>query len=88
MRDPVNRFLGGSPLTVLVKLVVVSILVGFLMSLFGWYPIDLAIFLRDFVLDVWHKGFAALGRFGDYLITGAAVVIPAYILIRLISYRR
>lgn len=88
MRDPVNRFLGGSPLTVLVKLVVVSILVGFLMSLFGWDPVDLVYFVRNFVVSVWHKGFAALGRFGDYLITGAAVVIPAYILLRLISYRR
>ncbi|MCA1491167.1 DUF6460 domain-containing protein [Sinorhizobium alkalisoli] len=88
MSDGINRFLGDSPLRVLVKLVVVSILVGFVMTFFDWYPVDIYYGIRNFLLDVWYKGFAALGRVGDYLLVGAAVVIPAFLLLRILSYRR
>ncbi len=88
MSDGINRFLGDSPLRVLVKLVVVSILVGFVMTVFDWYPADVYYGIRNFLLDLWHKGFAALGRVGDYLLLGAAVVIPAFIILRALSYRR
>ncbi|AFL48758.1 MULTISPECIES: DUF6460 domain-containing protein [Sinorhizobium] len=88
MSDGVNKFLGDSPLRVLVKLVVVSILVGFVMTVFDWRPLDLLDGIRDFVVDLWRTGFAALGRVGDYLLLGAAVVIPAFIILRLLSYRR
>lgn len=88
MSNAINRFLGGSPLNVLIKLTVVSIIVGFLMKVFGWYPIDLLYGIRDFLIDVWQKGFAALGQFGDYLLLGAAVVVPVFILIRILSYKR
>ena len=88
MSDGVNYFLGDSPLRVLVKLVVVSILVGFVMTVFDWRPMYLLDGIRDFVVDLWRTGFAALGRVGDYLLLGAAVVIPAFIILRLLSYRR
>ncbi|MDO9416291.1 DUF6460 domain-containing protein [Pararhizobium sp.] len=88
MSDGVNRFLGDSPLRVIVKLLVVSVLVGFLMKLFGVDPYDILFAARNFVLDLWYSGFAALGKVGDYLLLGAAVVIPAFILLRIFSYRR
>ncbi|AHK43329.1 hypothetical protein GFB56_05215 [Ensifer sp. T173] len=88
MSDGVNKFLGDSPLRVLVKLVVVSILVGFVMTVFGWYPADIYFGIRNFLLDLWHTGFSALGRIGDYLLLGAAIVIPAFVILRVMSYRR
>ena len=87
MADNVNRFLGDTPGRVIVKLLVVSLIVGFVMTIFGIYPMDLVYGIRHFVLDIWNKGFDALGRVGDYLILGACVVIPAYIILRLLSYR-
>lgn len=83
-----NRILGDSPLRVIVKLIVVSLLVGWVMSIFGWTPLGIWYALQDAVLDLWYSGFAALGRFGDYILLGAAVVIPVFILLRLLSYRR
>ena len=88
MSNAVNRFLGGSPFNVLIKLIVVSIFVGFIMKFFGWYPLDLLYAVQDFLIDLWHKGFAALGQFGDYLMLGGAVVVPVFILLRLLSYKR
>jgi hypothetical protein len=83
-----TRFLGDTPLRVLLKLIVVSFLVGIVMNTFGWYPIDVLHGVRDFVLRIWNMGFAALGRFGDYFLIGAVIVVPAFILLRLFSYRR
>lgn len=88
MSDQVNRFLGDSIGRTLLKLVVVSLVVGFVMKIFGWRPMDLVYNLRHFVLDIWHTGFATLGQFGDYLLLGATIVIPAFIILRLFNYRR
>ena len=44
--------------------------------------------IGDFILDLWNTGFKTLGRLGDYLLLGAAIVVPVFIVIRLLSYRR
>ncbi len=88
MSDGVNRFLGDTPLRILIKLLILSVAAGFLMSVFGLYPDDIIVMVRNFVLDIWHTGFAALGRVGDYLLLGAAIVVPIFLLIRVVSYRR
>jgi len=88
MSNGVNGFLGDSPLRVLIKLLILSVAVGFLMSIFGLYPDDILFAARDFILDLWNTGFKTLGRLGDYLLLGAVIVIPVFILIRLLSYRR
>jgi hypothetical protein len=84
----IDRFLGDSPLRVLIKLVVVSFLVGVVMHAFGWSPFDVLEGIRDFFLDIWNMGFSAIERFIGYFLLGAAIVIPAFILLRLFSYRR
>jgi len=88
MSDGVNSFLGDSPLRVIIKLLILSVAAGFLMSIFGLYPDDILRAVRNFVLEVWDTGFATLGRVGDYLLLGAVIVVPAFILIRMLSYRR
>jgi len=88
MADGVNKFLGDSPGRVIAKLLVVSVIVGFVMAVFGWTPYGILYTARDFILDLWHSGFAALGRLGDYLLLGAAVVIPVFIILRILNYRR
>ena len=88
MSDGVNRVLGDSPGRTIVKLIVVSLVVGFVMAVFGLDPWDIVYGIRDFVQDLWYQGFHALGRVGDYLILGATIVIPVYIILRLFSYRR
>lgn len=88
MAGDVNRFLGDSPARTVLKLVVVSLIVGFLMAIFGVDPWDVIYSIRNFILDIWHSGFAALGRIGDYLILGATIVIPIFVILRIFSYRR
>ena len=83
-----DRFLGDSPLRVVAKLVVISFLVGVVMSAFGWSPLDVLYNIRDFFLDIWNMGFRAIERFVGYFLLGAAIVVPAFLLLRLFSYRR
>ena len=66
----------------------VSFLVGFVMSAFGWSPFDVVYGIRDFFLDIWRMGFRAIDRFLGTFILGAAIVIPAFVILRLFSYRR
>ena len=84
----ISRFLGDSPLRVFLKLLVVSFLVGIVMSAFGWYPLDIVDAILDTVLRIWNMGFATVDRFVGYLLLGAAIVVPAFIILRLLSYRR
>jgi hypothetical protein len=88
MAESLSRFLGDTPGRLIVKLVVVSIIAGFVMRSFGWYPTDILNGIRDFLAELWHTGFRAFGRIGDYFMLGAVVVIPAFIILRLLSYRR
>ncbi len=88
MHDTIaTRFLGGSPLTVLIRLGVVSLLVGALMS---WLGIDAADIVRDVergVLHLWGSGFAALGNIGRTGVAGALVVVPVWFVVRVLRYR-
>lgn len=88
MSASLNRFLGDSPLRVVLKLVVVSFLVGIVMHAFGWSPWDVWYALHDAVMDVWRMGFSAVDRFLGYLLVGAVIVVPAFIILRLLSLRR
>ncbi len=89
MSNPVvGRFLGGSPLAVVVRLVVVSFVVGFLLDAFGLDPTTL---VADGVRTVRHIiefGFSDLRQFGRILLTGAMVVVPIWIVLRLLDAGR
>jgi hypothetical protein len=87
MADGINRFLGDTPGRTLVKLIVVSLIVGFVMAVFGLEPMDLINGVRYFIIDLWRTGFDALGRVGQYFLIGATVVIPAFIILRLFASR-
>lgn len=82
-----TRFLGGSPLTVMIRLGVVSLLVGALMSWLGIDAVDLLNDLERGLAHLYGTGFAALRDVGRTFLAGAAVVLPVWIVLRLVSYR-
>ena len=88
MSDGVNRILGDSPLRLLLKLAVASFIVGMIMASLGISPWDILIGVRDFFVRLWNMGFAAIDQFLGYILLGAAVVVPVWLVLRLINYRR
>lgn len=88
MSDRVTRFLGDTPLRVLLKLIVLSLIVGVVMSALRWTPYDVLYAFRDFFLHLWNMGFDAIHRFAAYILLGAAVVVPAFLILRILNFRR
>jgi Family of unknown function (DUF6460) len=88
MAERLNRFLGDTPFRVFLKLVIISIIVGVVMRSFGWSALDVVQGIRTFIMRIWNMGFSAIEQFADYLILGAAIVIPAFLLLRLFAMRK
>lgn len=88
MRDSVaTRFFGGSPLAVLVRLGVVSLVVGALMSWLGIDAIDILDDLQRAFAHLYGTGFAALRGLGGTVLAGAAVVVPVWLVLRVLNWR-
>ncbi len=82
-----TRVLGGSPLTVLLRLGTVSLIVGALMSWLGIDALDLVDGVERAVAHLYGSGFAALHDVGRTVLAGAAVVLPVWLVLRLLSTR-
>lgn len=83
--DIVARFFGGPPLWVLVRLVLLSILVGVILAALGFDPWNIVYSLRRMVQAVWDMGFDAVILLWRYFLLGAVLVIPAWFVVRLIK---
>jgi Family of unknown function (DUF6460) len=81
--DVVSRIVGGSPLGVLVRLVLLSIVVGFILAAAGIDPRDIFRSLEELVRQIWSLGLEPLRKLWHYFLLGAAVVIPIWLVIRL-----
>ncbi len=88
MASNLQRFLGGSPGAVLVKLLFLSLLVGAFMSFLDITPAGLLDWGVELVRSVMHLGFDAFGDIGRWLLYGAVVVVPIWLLTRLFGSAR
>lgn len=86
------RVTGGSPLRTLLWLVFLSVVVGFVLETIGLDPFT---FVRRLVTNfdrfvdwVWSLGMGAVVALVRYLVWGAVLVVPVWLVIRLTSGRR
>ncbi len=86
--DIVTKIFGGSPLAVLVRLILVSILVGVILSALGLDPFDILHSIERLVRSIWNMGFDAFRWLWRYFLLGAAIVIPIWIVMRLLNAPR
>src|SRR3569832_3038205 len=84
MADNLNRFLGGSPLAVLGKLILLSILIGVVLSALGLDPLNILSSLQRLIRDVWNMGFDAVRWLWQYFLLGAVIVIPIWLILRFV----
>ena len=78
-----TRFLGGSPIATFVKLAIASFLVGFAMVWLDLRPRDVFAWIGDLFRGLWEMGAESL----EYLLLGAMVVVPLFVVMRLLSWR-
>ena len=83
-----NRFFGGSPLAVIGRLILVSILVGVVLSALGLNPFDIVASIERLIHSIWEMGFDAIRWVWRYLLLGAVIVVPIWLILRLINAPR
>ena len=86
-RSPLERFFGGHPLSVLLKLAFISLLVGFVMSVFGVNVQGVIRGAIEVLRETLRDGAGLFRNLGGYIITGAALVVPIWLVIRLSKAR-
>jgi uncharacterized protein DUF6460 len=86
--DTVTKVLGGSPLAVLGRLILLSILIGVILSALGLDPFDIVHSIERLVRSLWNLGFDAFRWLWGYFLLGAVIVIPVWILMRLFNAPR
>jgi Family of unknown function (DUF6460) len=82
-----NRFLGGSPGAVFLRLLFVSLIVG---AFFMWLdikPEDIFRGILEIVDRVRRLGFAAVREVANYIFAGAVIVVPIWLVLRLMNMR-
>ena len=86
--DTMTRLFGGSPLAVLGRLILVSILIGVILSAFGLDPWNIIESVRLLVRRLWDMGFDAVRWLWRYFLLGAVIVIPVWLVMRLVNAPR
>ena len=87
-QETTTRIFGGSPLAVLARLVLVSILVGVILSALGLDPFDIVHSIERLFRTLWNMGFDLVRYVWRYFLLGAVIVIPIWIVMRLVNAPR
>jgi Family of unknown function (DUF6460) len=83
-----TAFLGGSPLGVIIRLVLLSIVAGVVLDTLG---INLRNFfdrINALLRNIYDLGFGAIDWLLQYLLLGAIVVVPIWLIGRLLATLR
>jgi hypothetical protein len=85
MASPLARFFGGPPLSVIFRLVLLSILIGVILRVMGLDPFNILRSIEDLIRTIWEMGFDAVRWLWRYFLLGAVLVIPIWLIMRLVQ---
>ena len=80
-----ERFFGGSPAMVLLRLAVISLIVGIVLAALNLDALELFQHLRLLALRVYNLGWDAIEWVMQYFLLGAVIVFPVWAVTRLIK---
>ena len=86
--DGLTRFLGGTPLSVAFRLILLSILVGVVLAAIGFDPYNILRSIQLLFQRLYDLGFEAINWIWRYFLLGGVIVIPIWFLSRLFSAPR
>ena len=82
-----SRFLGGSPGSVLAKLIFLSLLVGAFLAFLDITPLGLIEGLVNWISSVLDLSLETVKEVGLWIVYGAVIVVPLWLLSRLFGQR-
>lgn len=77
-----DRLLGGNPVGVIVRLIVVSIIVGIVLSALNIDPWSIPYHIERLFRRIYEMGFDIFRNAFAYFLLGAIVVIPIWLIMR------
>jgi len=86
--DGLSRFLGGSPLAVAFRLILLSILVGVVLAAIGFDPYNIIRSIQLLFRRIWDLGFDVVNWLWRYFLLGAVIVVPVFLLSRIFGAPR
>ena len=87
-QDGMRRFLGGSPVAVAFRLILLSILVGVVLAAIGFDPWNILHSIQMLFRRLWDLGFDAVNWLWRYFLLGAVIVVPIWFLSRMFGSPR
>ena len=78
-----ERFFGGNPGLVLLRLAILSLVVGVILAALGFSPFDVLRSIRELASRIYDLGFEAVEKAGRYFLLGAVIVFPVWFIARL-----
>src|ERR1700751_550558 len=86
--DGLTRFLGGSPLAVAFRVILLSILVGVVLAAIGFDPYNIIRSIQLLFRRIWGLGFDVVNWLWRYFLLGAVIVVPVFLLSRIFGSPR
>jgi len=83
-----SRWIGGSPVWVLIRLILLSLVVGVILSALGLDPMNILSSLESLIRHLFSFGFDTIERLWRYIVLGAVIVIPLWLITRIASRGR
>ena len=80
-----ERFFGGNPSLVLIRLAILSLVVGVLLAALGFSPFDILRSIRELIARIYDLGWTAVEKTGRYFLLGAVIVFPVWFIARLLK---
>jgi hypothetical protein len=80
-----DRLFGGNPIGVIVRLVLLSVVVGIVLSALGISPRNLVYHLDLMFRRIYDLGFGAVEWAFQYFLIGAVIVFPIWFVARLLG---
>jgi hypothetical protein len=83
--ENMERFFGGNPGLVMVRLAILSLVVGVLLAALGFSPFDILDSIRELIVRIYDLGWTAVEKAGRYFLLGAVIVFPVWFIARLLK---
>jgi hypothetical protein len=81
-----ERFFGGNPALVLLRLIILSLIVGVVLAALGFSPYEIIDSIARLVERIYNLGFEAVEKAVRYFLLGAVIVFPIWLVVRLFKY--
>jgi hypothetical protein len=80
-----ERFFGGNPGLVILRLAILSLVVGVVLAALGFSPFDIIESIRELIARIYDMGFAAVEKAMRYFLLGAVIVFPIWFIARVLK---